>query len=107
MKKLIAILMAALFLLTFAGCGEEEIETHYVSSDDIEQYPYATCLGCGELLDLNYDVADILPLPTINYSINGSYLLPNGIAVLVDEDIEAYLNGTLQFYPGNNIPVTQ
>ena len=26
MKKLIAILMAALFVLTFAGCGEEEIE---------------------------------------------------------------------------------
>ena len=29
---------------------------------------------------------------------NGSYILPNGVIVLVDEDIEAYLNGTLVFY---------
>lgn len=29
---------------------------------------------------------------------NGSYILPNGIIVLVDEDIEAFMNGTLVFY---------
>ena len=28
---------------------------------------------------------------------NGSYILPGGIHMLVDEDIEAYLNGTLEF----------
>ena len=41
------------------------------------------------------------------YSINGSYILPNGIIVLVDEDIEAYLNGTLVFYDKDKLPVTQ
>ena len=40
-------------------------------------------------------------------SVNGSYLLPSGIAVLEDEDVEAYLNGTLQFYYENDLPVTQ
>ena len=31
---------------------------------------------------------------------NGSYILPNGIIVLVPEDEEAYLNGTLEFRTG-------
>ena len=31
---------------------------------------------------------------------NGSYIMPNGIIVLMDEDVEAYINGTLEFiYP--------
>ena len=29
---------------------------------------------------------------------NGSYILPNGVIVLVSEDIEAYFNGELIFY---------
>ena len=40
-------------------------------------------------------------------TINGSYILPNGIIVLVDEDIEAYENGTLVFYDQDKLPVTQ
>ena len=40
-------------------------------------------------------------------TINGSYILPNGIIVLVDADIEAYENGTLVFYDKDNLPVTQ
>ena len=43
----------------------------------------------------------------MEYSVNGSYLLPGGIALLVDEDIEAYENGTLQFYNENDLTVTQ
>ena len=40
-------------------------------------------------------------------SVNGSYILPNGIIVLVDEDVEAYENGTLVFYDKNNLPELQ
>ena len=36
-------------------------------------------------------------LPNID---NGSYILPNGITVLVDADLEAYFDGTLEFYLG-------
>ena len=32
------------------------------------------------------------------HSENGSYILPNGVIVLVDEDVEAYFGGTLDFY---------
>ena len=31
---------------------------------------------------------------------NGSYILPNGNIILVEEDVEAYLAGTLEFYYG-------
>ena len=40
-------------------------------------------------------------------TLNSSYILPNGIIVLVDEDIEAYLNGTLVFYDRGNVPQVQ
>lgn len=40
-------------------------------------------------------------------SINGSYILPDGTIMLANEDIEAYLNGTLVFYDKNNVPQTQ
>ena len=37
-------------------------------------------------------------------TLNGSYILPNGIIVLVDGDIENYLNDTLKFYcPNDNL----
>ena len=40
-------------------------------------------------------------------SVNGSYIRSDGIVVLVDADIEAYLAGTLQFYHPDDVPVTQ
>ena len=37
-------------------------------------------------------------------SANGSFILPDGVIVLVDEDIEAYFAGTLEFnYPDDNL----
>ena len=42
-----------------------------------------------------------------NVTINGSFILSNGIIVLQDEDIEEYLNGTLVFYNKNEVLVTQ
>ena len=45
--------------------------------------------------------------PTMNGLLrteNGSFILPDGIIVLVDEDIEAYFAGTLEFYyPDDNL----
>ena len=37
-------------------------------------------------------------------SVNGSYILPSGIVVLVEEDVEAYFAGTLVFYEKENLP---
>ena len=59
---------------------------------------YYVCMLCkgrvsvGSILNSSID-----ELP---HSQNGSYILPNGVIVLVDADIEAYMNDTLVFYTG-------
>ena len=75
------------------------VESHVVSASLLNRgSKFATCMLCGGIASIN----DILngadnQLP---YSLNGSYILPNGVIVLVDDDIESYFNGTLEFiYP--------
>ena len=59
------------------------------------------------MLDLSEDFAlSVMSLIT-QVSVNGSYVLPSGIVVLVDEDVQAYMDGTLVFYHPNNLPTTQ
>lgn len=89
-------------------CGiNAQIESHSIyASDIIPGNYYAPCMGCGYLLDLRDDHYNTIASIT-KVSINGSYVLPSGIVVLVDEDIQAYLDGTLVFYHPNNIPTIQ
>ena len=50
----------------------------------------------------------IVPGPSNNntkVTINGSYILPSGIIILVIQDIEDYLNGTLVFYDKDEVPL--
>lgn len=68
---------------------------------------HANCLGCGYWLDFYFDIAQLLSDQTTQVSVNGSYILPNGIVVLADEDVDAYFNGTLLFYDRDDVPVTE
>ena len=89
------------------ACGLEGTETsqHVVLAGSVSNHK-GYCMYCGGILYLLDDA--YLGIMNINkYSINGSYILPNGIIVLVDEDIEAYLNGTLVFYDKDDLPVVQ
>ena len=66
----------------------------------------AECIVCGSAFIINNGFGEIIH--TIQkVSINGSYILPSGIIVLVDEDVEAYENGTLVFYDKESLPQTQ
>ncbi len=85
------------------ACGAFQFEEHYVKRSDIVDDRYAECLGCGYMLDFTDDIASIIQNNN-KITLNGSYILSSGIVVLADEDIEAYLNGTLQFYDGNKLP---
>ena len=67
-------------------------ETDYSDGDSTAQ-----CIICNGFININTGIFDILPNSITKYSINGSFILPNGVVVLVDEDIEAYMNGTLIF----------
>lgn len=93
-------------------CGQTtgSTQVHTILQSEIVNGRYATCLGCDHLLDLNSDMAlvgGINSASVTQVSINGSYILPSGIIVLVDEDLEAYLNGTLVFYDKDKVPVLQ
>lgn len=64
------------------------------------------CVGCGYTKMPGGSIGQIIK--SINkVSINGSYILHDGTIMLVEEDIEAYLNGTLVFYDRDKLPVTQ
>ena len=58
---------------------------------------FKKCIFCGGLVD-TFSGPNQLESTINMVTANGSYILPNGVIVLVDEDIEAYLNGTLVFY---------
>ena len=83
-------------------CGQTSgnNQVHSILQSSIIDERYAPCIGCGYMLDLNSDMPIVRGLNTnvnIEMSTNGSYILPSGIIVLVDEDLDAYLNGTLVF----------
>lgn len=86
-------------------------EAHMISQADLFK-PKARCLGCNALLDMggNGDIGMVPGILSTGVNIiteNGSYILPNGIIVLVEEDIEAYFAGTLIFYDEDETLVTQ
>ena len=88
------------------SCGVASTEVHFIRSSDIVN-GRASCLGCKRMLDLNKDTANVLPTSITQITVNGSYILSNGIVVLVDADIEAYMNGTLIFYDRGSLPTTE
>jgi len=65
------------------------------------------CMYCGYYVTLTEGHLPIIHNNIPKVSVNGSYIMPNGIIVLVDKDVEAYLNGTLVFYDRDDLPVTQ
>lgn len=77
-------------------CGDHRLEGHIVSPGSIVGgSQYATCLLCGGLAKVGF--IGPLNLNDLQKTNNGSYILPNGVIALCDEDIESYLNGTLVF----------
>lgn len=78
---------------------------HWVYASEIRNNR-VNCQGCHYVLDLSYDYANsILNSAYVKQvTLNGSYILPSGTVVLVEEDVLAYLNGTLTFYDEGRLP---
>ena len=90
-----------------ADCGAEgTVENPHVVRASEVIGNRAICLNCGHMINLENGFAEVIQNIS-KISINGSYILSNGIIILVDEDVEAYLNGTLVFYDKDKVPVTQ
>ena len=91
----------------YCGITGTKTSLHVVKSSDIS-LGIGYCMHCGAKVMLGDSFVQHPGMLSISkVSINGSYVLPNGIIVLVDEDIEAYENGTLVWYDKDKLPVTQ
>lgn len=80
----------------FCECGEYRFEPHVVvSGGALLAKP---CLLCGQLVDTGF--GQIIKPNSVGgmTTVNGSYIMHNGIIVLDERDIEAYFNGTLVFF---------
>ena len=76
-------------------CNRVIQEGHAISSSALNNgQTTAPCLLCGGMASIGFiEIQNNI----IMISDNGSYVLSNGIVVLVDSDIESYLNNTLVF----------
>ncbi len=86
------------------SCGSIKEEGHYIRRSTIVDNRYAVCLGCEYMLDLEEDIAQFIMTNNTKMTVNGSFILPSGVVVLVDEDVEAFMNGILRFYCIDDIP---
>ena len=86
---------------TTCVCGETRVESHAVNASEALGR-YANCICCGYRVNLLTGPI-ISPLnSTYLISENGSYVLQNGVIVLVEEDYTSYINGVLIFYENKN-----
>ena len=84
-------------------CGAKTTQGHAVASNAFANGKrYATCLICGGLAERGFVQLNALSAEVQYVTNNGSYILPNGVIVLVDEDIALYLDGTLKFHKKNS-----
>ena len=98
-------------LMGYAGDDDlhyQDIQGHAVASGSYNSgQRYATCLLCGGLAEMGFVQITINSSAVTKVTIKGSFILPNGVIVLEDEDLDAYLNGTLVFYDKDKVPVLQ
>ena len=79
---------------SYCSCGEFILEPHALMQGNV-----ASCYLCNALM-LNSLSLNVLT--RIATSENGSYVLSNGIVVLVYEDLQAYLRKELRFFATNS-----
>lgn len=92
----------------YCHCDEFQLQGHAVASGSYNTgQRFATCLLCGGRAEMGFVQLTINSSTVTKVTINGSFILPNGVIILEDEDLEAYLNGTLVFYDKDKVPVIQ
>ena len=88
-------------------CGAETTQGHAVSSGSFHNgQRYARCLLCGGLAEKGFILNAINSSSVTQITANGSFILPNGVIVLEDENVEAYLNGVLAFHNKHEVSLT-
>lgn len=79
-------------------CGANQLQPHAVSSNSYGPgQQFATCLICGGSASIGFIEYNKSCEP-FYITKNGSFILPNGVVVLVEKDINDFLDGVLLFY---------
>ena len=89
------------------GCdGAQTYRAHAFSYQDLNDGNMTTtCLDCGAVIISSTTGPGIIqPMSSNIWKVtdNGSYKLTNGIIILVEEDIDSYKEGTLEFKDSNS-----
>ena len=78
---------------------------------DLMKKKYFKYIGGGiwkkSLLTITETNMGAMVINGAKYSASGSYMLTDGTAILVEEDVDAYFAGTLVFYEQDEIPLTE
>lgn len=94
----------------FCTCGTYILKMHAIDGTrtyTFHGHLYGPCIDCGAIIDLGIN-GPIIPVPnSINQMVtdNGSFIMDSGIYFIVEEDLEAYLNGSLIFHPYGELEV--
>lgn len=92
--------------LSYCGCGNFQMQFHAISSEAYSSgQRYATCLLCGGSAEIGLIQMNANSLLDEKVSINGSFMLPNGIIVLDEKDVDSFKEGTLVFYKRSEVPI--
>ena len=78
---------------SFCACGEYKLQAHVARADNLKK-----CMLCNGTISGGIGSLGINSAGVQLITANGSYILPNGVIVLVEEDIQAYFAETLVFY---------
>lgn len=73
-------------------CGNYRLQGHIVASGSNK------CIICGGTADMGFIQMDLNNTMVEMVTSNGSFILKNGIIVLVEEDVKKYFSGELVFY---------
>lgn len=85
---------------SYCSCGQKIIGAHVIASSTLSTNALDNkCMLCGGRADFGGTVHPGAIGHNNLVTANGSFVLPNGVIVLVEQDYEAYFNGTLVFYP--------
>lgn len=84
----------------FCICGNFQLQRHAVISGS------TTCVKCNGKADTGFIGNNALSYQKFMVSKNGSYVCPNGVIVLVKEDLENYLNDSLVFFARTTLDST-
>lgn len=85
---------------SFCSCGDMKLMPHVFTQADLNDgNKTKTCIVCKAVFDNDSSIGIVGPLSrTVKKTINGSYVLANGIIILALEDIDAYFDDALVWY---------